>query len=132
MAFKAVGGFLDGSGWVNALVNADIECSGTAESFLNVSHLTKAEVHVGLQLLPSMFCNSQHTRLHGSCVISIMPSMFALDHINYARWLSVHLRDMTTLRMQKSHPCVYETFASGAFAVRKSTRALCNCHGPCA
>ena len=44
MALKALGGFLDWSGWVNALVksNADIGSSGTAESFLNVSHLAKA------------------------------------------------------------------------------------------
>ena len=41
-AFKALGEFLDGSGWVNALVNADIASPGTAESFLKVSHLAKA------------------------------------------------------------------------------------------
>ena len=42
-AFKALGGFLDGSGWVNALANEDIESSGAAtKSFLNVSHLAKA------------------------------------------------------------------------------------------
>ena len=41
-AFKVLGEFLDGSGWVNALVNADIASPGTAESFLKVSHLAKA------------------------------------------------------------------------------------------
>ena len=48
--------------------------------------------------------------------------MFALDHVNYARWLSVHIRDMATL--QKSHPSVYQKFISGAFAVHKSTNAF--------
>ena len=132
-----------------------------------------------LQLLPYMFCNSQHTRLHGSCVISIsgklriqlnsferwIPfsfSLFLVTGVDYCnleiegRKLQVacrisHIfnamdvcsrphqlrkvafnsrRDMTT--PQTSHPCVYERFASGAFAVRKSTRVLCNCHGLCA
>jgi len=41
-AFKALGEFLYGSGWVNALVNADIASPGTAESFVKVSHLAKA------------------------------------------------------------------------------------------
>ena len=39
--FKIFGDLLDGSGWVNALVNADIATPGTAESFLKVSHLAR-------------------------------------------------------------------------------------------
>ena len=34
-----------------------------------------------------------------------IPWMFSLDHINYARWLSVHLRDMRALQVK--HPDVY-------------------------
>ena len=48
--------------------------------------------------------------------------MFALDHVNYARWLSVHVRDMATLL--RSHPSVYQKFTSGAFAVQKSKNAF--------
>ena len=55
-------------------------------------------------------------------VTALMPWMFALDHVNYARWLSVHVRDMATL--QTSHPSVYQKFTCGAFAVRKSTRTF--------
>ena len=51
-----------------------------------------------------------------------MPWMFALDHINYARCLSVHVRDMTSL--PTSHPSVYQQFTNGAYAVRKSTHAF--------
>ena len=42
--FKTLGGFLNESRsrWVNALVNVDAKSSGTAESFLNVSHKIKA------------------------------------------------------------------------------------------
>ena len=58
--FKILSVLLDGSGWVNALVNADIATPCTAESFLKVSHLartrraheiTAAALHV-LQQLP--------------------------------------------------------------------------------
>lgn len=51
-----------------------------------------------------------------------MPWMFALDHINYARCLSVHVRDMTSL--PTSHPSVYQQFTNGAFAVLKSTHSF--------
>ena len=51
-------------------------------------------------------------------VTALMPWMFALDHVNYARWFSVHVRDMATLH--KSHPSVYQKFTSRAFAVQKS------------
>ncbi len=52
----------------------------------------------------------------------IMPWMFALDRVNYARWLSVHVRDMSSLPL--THPSVYHEFISGAFVVNKSARAF--------
>ena len=55
-------------------------------------------------------------------ITALMPWMFALDHVNYARWLSVHVREMAPL--QKSHPSVYQKFTSGAFAVHKSKNAF--------
>ena len=51
-----------------------------------------------------------------------MPWMFALYHINYPRWHSIHICDMTT--PQTSHPCVYEKFACGAFAVCKAAHVF--------
>ena len=58
-------------------------------------------------------------------ITALMPWMFALDHVNYARWLSVHVRDMATL--YKSHPSVYQKLTSRAFAVQKSKKCvLCN------
>ena len=39
--WKTYGDYLDGSGWRNALVQAGIASSGTADSFLKVSHLTR-------------------------------------------------------------------------------------------
>ena len=41
-----------------------------------------------------------------------------LDHINYARWLSVHIRDMCSL--SETHPSVYQEFCSGRFVVHKT------------
>ncbi len=38
---KTYGDYLDGSGWTNALVQAGIASSGTADSFLRASHLTR-------------------------------------------------------------------------------------------
>ena len=41
VGLKALGEWLDGSGWVGALSEADVATPGTAESFLKVSHLAK-------------------------------------------------------------------------------------------
>ena len=38
---KVLGDWLEGSGWTNALVQADIAGSGTANSFIHASHVTK-------------------------------------------------------------------------------------------
>ena len=51
-----------------------------------------------------------------------MQWLFALHHVNYARWLSVHVRDMATFH--KSHPSVYQDFTSGALTVHKSTNVF--------
>ena len=46
--------------------------------------------------------------------------MFALDSHNYARWLSVHYRDMCEL--PHKHPDVYAEFRNGSFVVHKTKR----------
>ena len=38
---KLLGDWLEGSGWTNALVQADIASSGTANSFIHAKHVTK-------------------------------------------------------------------------------------------
>ena len=52
----------------------------------------------------------------------LMPWMFALDRVNYSRWLSMHIRDME--RLPTAHPDVYRKFCSGAFTVHKSRHAF--------
>ena len=39
--FKVLGSWLVGSGWVQALVHANIASSGTADSFLKATHVLK-------------------------------------------------------------------------------------------
>ena len=40
-SFKALGNWLDGSGWTDVLVQAEVANSGTADSFLKASHITR-------------------------------------------------------------------------------------------
>ena len=48
----------------------------------------------------------------------IVPWVFALDHTHYARWITVHLRDMVSLKYL--HPEIYAEFVKGNFVVKKS------------
>jgi len=50
----------------------------------------------------------------------IAPLMFSLDHPNYARWLSVHYRDMCELPVK--HPEVHTQFSNGSFVVHKTKK----------
>ncbi|ELU07992.1 hypothetical protein CAPTEDRAFT_216620 [Capitella teleta] len=61
----------------------------------------------------------------------LLPWCFALDHTHYARWLSVHVRDMMDL--QNNHPAIMSEFQTGNFVVQKTRRrfsaiALDHCH----
>ena len=50
----------------------------------------------------------------------MLPWFFALNHTNYARWLPVHLRDMSAL--QQTAPGVFLQFEKGLFTVHKTPR----------
>lgn len=58
--------------------------------------------------------------LYIEAIEHILPWMFALDHPNYSRWLTVHYRDMRLL--SSTHPDVYEHFMKGAFVVHKTAK----------
>lgn len=47
---------------------------------------------------------------------------FALDHINYARWIPIHVHDLVSL--EECHPTIYAKFTEGNFVVKKSRRSL--------
>jgi len=40
-----------------------------------------------------------------------IPWVFSFDHINYARWLSLHIRDMFSV--SETHPVIYKEFVAG-------------------
>lgn len=44
--------------------------------------------------------------------------MFALDLVNYSRWLPIHIRDLVNLKERQ--PSVYAEFEQGKFVVQKS------------
>ena len=56
-------------------------------------------------------------RLYIQTVKEFMPFFFALDHVNYSRWLSVHVRDLCSLPES-----VFEDFSEGNFVISKTER----------
>ena len=49
--------------------------------------------------------------------------MFALDHINYARWLPIHLRDMLLLKHKHPEVCAaFAAFQDRGFVVQPSNK----------
>lgn len=173
---KLLGDWLEDSGWTNALVQANIASSGTANSFINASHATKTRhahqvtaaslyallqqaysedgmsddldivqprpsfdewcmqrantsVHfsywhktLSLELLLLRYIRSLREgnfQLYLESLTQMMPWMFALDHTHYSRWLSVHIRDMTTLA--EKHPEIQAEFKSGNFVVHRTS-----------
>eukprot|EP00794_Sanderia_malayensis_P014494 gene14494-16001_t len=60
--------------------------------------------------------------LYLDSMAKMAPWFFALDKVNYSRWLPVHIRDMENL--EQEHPNVYENFARGKFVVHNSTKVF--------
>ena len=52
----------------------------------------------------------------------LVPWFHALDHTNYARWIPIHLRDMTELPTR--HPEIATIFDNGNFVVCKTGKAF--------
>ena len=57
--------------------------------------------------------------LYVQSLAQIVPWMFALDHTHYSRWLSVYIRDMTSLSV--NHPNIHAEFRAGKFVVHKTS-----------
>ena len=174
-AFKTLGSWLNGSGWVDALTQSMVATAGTADSYLQCSHLTrtryahqmtsvalhmlqkdafekytstvasKNDHHLGffewcdkqsqqypqflywsltlqLEITVLLFTRSvreSNFQLYLESLIKLIPWFFALDRTHYARWASVHIRDM--LELSTKHPAVYDQFMKGNFTVKKTT-----------
>ena len=68
---------------------------------------------IQISLCINKLCNVSH---HQS--INLFQWFLSLDHYNYARWVSVHIRDMTTLNT--THPNIEEEFKLGNFVIHKT------------
>ena len=60
--------------------------------------------------------------LHLSAIRTLIPWCFAYDKVNYARYLSPYLSQMTNL--PEKYPEVYEAFKTGHFSVQVSLATL--------
>ena len=57
-------------------------------------------------------------KLYCQALQELIPYFFANNNTNYARWFSIHLRDMLTL--ESRHPALYPEFKKGNFVVHKT------------
>ena len=58
--------------------------------------------------------------LYKESLSQIVPWYFALNHVHYARWLTVRIRDLDVLI--ERHPALQKEFESGKFVAAKTGR----------
>ena len=75
-----------------------------------------------MEMLLLRFVRSLRSKLFVESLEEMLPFSFALDHLNYARWLSVHLKDLNIL--SSTNPTIYAAFLEGNFVVTKTSRNL--------
>ena len=63
---------------------------------------------------------SKNFKIFVESLEEMLPFSFALDHLNYARWLSVHLKYLKSL--SSTNPTIYAAFLEGHFVVMKTLR----------
>ncbi|XP_014671080.1 PREDICTED: uncharacterized protein LOC106811872 [Priapulus caudatus] len=77
---------------------------------------------IKLEVLFLQFMRAQREgdfRMYVDTLARIVPWMFALDHYHYARWLSVHVRDL--LQLEHECPEIWNEFMKGHFVTQKTT-----------
>ena len=172
-ALKTLGKWLDGSGWKEALIKAEVASEGVAESLISASHLartrrahqvTAGSLYALMTKAYDKYADQQTTDsksfmewrnemkskfpqfLYWSTVLELevlclqfvrairegnfdlyvkairllLPWFFCLDCQNYARWLSIHYRDMCQLK--ENHPSVCTAFNQGSCVVHKTKK----------
>ena len=58
------------------------------------------------------------------CLKAIVHYMFCFDHVHYARWLPIFIRDLECL--ETNAPSVYKEFLEGHFTVGKTANCFSN------
>ena len=80
-------------------------------------------ITLSLELLLFTFVRSlreENFQLYTKMLCKMAPWFFALDRINYSRWLPVHIRDMQILSI--THPDVFQNYMEGKFVIHNSER----------
>ena len=80
-----------------------------------------------LQLTILVFVRSIRSvnfRLYNQSLAKLVHWFFTFDHYHYARWISVHLRDMMAL--SHLHPHIHTEFVKGHFTVKTTSHAFSN------
>ena len=114
------------SSYLNSLNSGDQQ-----ETFENWCIRRKQEAHhfyfwytaFQLELLVLTFVKSLRTEnfsLYVDSLTKLAPWFFILDHINFARWLPVHIRDMVNL--STAHQQIATEFNNGNFTVHKTEK----------
>lgn len=78
-----------------------------------------------LQLVLLLFVRSLRTSnfsLYVHALQRLVPCFFLTDQPNYARWVSVHIRDM--LQLQTQLPPIHQAFMEGKFTVAKTKNSF--------
>ena len=81
-------------------------------------------ITLNLQLRMLFVCaiRSADFQQYKTSINGLLPWFFAMDHVNYARWLSVHLCDM--LQLEDTNPDIFSRFNDGEFVISKTKREL--------
>ena len=77
---------------------------------------------IKLESLLMRFLGSQHEAdyyLYIDSLSDIIPWMFTFNHSHYARWLSVHLHDLSSLKSVSQN--THDEFVKGKFVTQKSS-----------
>jgi hypothetical protein len=100
---------------------------GAASRKLKKTHFEFWYSIINFEILVLSFIRSLREsdfELYKETLSFLIPYLFGLDHVNYSRWLPIHLRDMVSL--ESKHPIIYREFAKGNITIRKSTRVFSN------
>ena len=89
--------------------------SETSTMSLYWKNILEMQIHI---LIFTRALRESNFELYVASLKSLMKWFFALDHYNYACWLSVHLFDL--LSLENNLPDIYQNFKDGHFSFQKS------------
>ena len=86
-----------------------------------MAHYWRLEINLQNEIL--VFLRSireGNFHLYVQSLRNLLKCFFALDHTNYARWLTIHVFDLIPLPI--THPDVYQQMLKGFFSFAKTKR----------